>query len=130
MTSRQIGDRLRREAMSNISIKIERTDKQDIFAVAGRGELQLAVLIETMRREGYEFAVSRPEIIVREIDGVKCEPVEEVVIDVPETGSRFGHGEARAAQGAHDLDGARRRSGPHATSSCRAAVSSAIAASS
>jgi GTP-binding protein len=85
VTSRQIGERLEREAMSNISIVIERTDKLDTFAVSGRGELQLAVLIETLRREGYEFAVSRPEIIVQEVDGQRCEPVEEVVADVPET---------------------------------------------
>jgi GTP-binding protein len=85
VTSRQIGERLEREAMSNISIQIERTDKLDTFAVSGRGELQLAVLIETLRREGYEFAVSRPEIILKKIDGETCEPVEEVVIDVPET---------------------------------------------
>jgi GTP-binding protein len=85
VTSRQIAERLEREAMSNISIQVEATEKLDTFAVSGRGELQLAVIIETMRREGYEFAVSRPEIIVKEIDGKTCEPVEEVVIDVPET---------------------------------------------
>jgi GTP-binding protein len=84
VTSRQVGDRLDREVMSNVSIKIERTERQDVFAVSGRGELQLAVLIETMRREGFEFAVSRPEIIVQTIDGKPCEPVEEVVADVPE----------------------------------------------
>ncbi|MEZ4332814.1 MAG: translational GTPase TypA [Myxococcota bacterium] len=85
VTSRQIGERLDREVMSNVSIKVERTDRQDVFAVSGRGELQLAVLIETLRREGYEFAVSRPEIIVQTIDGKPCEPIEEVVVDVPET---------------------------------------------
>ncbi|MGB0617952.1 MAG: translational GTPase TypA [Myxococcota bacterium] len=85
VTSRQIGERLEREGMSNISVVIERTDKQDTFAVSGRGELQLAVLVETLRREGYEFAVSRPEIIVQEVAGKQCEPVEEVVADVPET---------------------------------------------
>jgi len=85
VTSRQLGERLEREAMSNISIVVERTDKQDTFAVSGRGELQLAVLIETLRREKYEFAVSRPEIIVQEVAGKRCEPVEEVVADVPET---------------------------------------------
>ncbi len=84
VTSRQIGERLDREGMSNISVVIERTEKLDTFAVSGRGELQLAVLIETLRREGYEFAVSRPEIIVKEVDGQRCEPVEEVVADVPE----------------------------------------------
>jgi GTP-binding protein len=85
VTSRQIGERLDREGMSNISVVIDRTDKLDTFAVSGRGELQLAVLIETLRREGFEFAVSRPEIIIQEVDGVRCEPVEEVVADVPET---------------------------------------------
>jgi GTP-binding protein len=84
LTSRQIGDRLRREALGNVSLQIEPAETPDTFVVAGRGELQLAVLIETMRRDGYEFNVSRPEIIRREIDGKQCEPVEDVVIDAPE----------------------------------------------
>lgn len=84
VTSRQIGDRLRREALTNISIQIGETDRQDSFRVSGRGELQIAILVETMRREGFEFAVSRPEIIPREIDGKKCEPVENVTINAPE----------------------------------------------
>jgi len=84
VTSRQIADRLRREALGNVSIKIAQGETSDTFEVAGRGELQLGILIETMRREGYEIAVSRPEIIVREIDGKACEPVEDVVIEVPE----------------------------------------------
>jgi GTP-binding protein len=84
LTSRQIGDRLRREALGNVSLQIEPSDTPDTFVVAGRGELQIAVLIETMRRDGYEFNVSRPEIIKREIDGASCEPVEDVVVDVPE----------------------------------------------
>ncbi len=84
LTSPQIHERLQREALTNVSIRLEDTGQRDTFAVAGRGELQLAVLIETLRREGYEFSVSRPEIIVREIDGKKCEPVEDVVIEVPE----------------------------------------------
>ncbi len=84
VTSRQIGDRLRREGLTNISIQIGETDRQDTFRVSGRGELQIAVLIETLRRESYEFAVSRPEIIPREVDGKKCEPVEDVSIDAPE----------------------------------------------
>ena len=84
LTSRQIGDRLRREALGNVAIRIEPTDSPDVFEVAGRGELQIAVLIETMRREGYEFSVSQPEIIVREIDGKRCEPVEDVVAEVPD----------------------------------------------
>jgi len=84
LTSRQIGDRLRREALGNVSLQIEPAETPETFVVAGRGELQLAVLIETMRRDGYEFSVSRPEIIQREIDGKTCEPVEDVVIDAPE----------------------------------------------
>ena len=84
LTSRQIGDRLRREALGNVSIQVEAADTPDTFVVAGRGELQIAVLIETMRRAGYEFNVSRPEIIRREIDGKTCEPVEDVVAEVPE----------------------------------------------
>jgi len=85
VTSRQIGERLRREVLGNVSIKIEATDSPDVFEVAARGEMQIGVLVETMRREGYEFAVSRPEIISREIDGKICEPVEEVVAEVPDT---------------------------------------------
>jgi GTP-binding protein len=84
VTSRQINDRLKREALGNVSIRIEPSDTPETFSVAGRGELQLAVLIETMRRDGYEFSVSRPEIIKREIDGKSCEPVEDVVAEVPE----------------------------------------------
>ena len=84
LTSRQIGDRLRRETLGNVSIRVEATDAPDSFVVAGRGELQLAILIETMRREGYEFSVSRPEIIRREVDGKSCEPVEDVIVEVPD----------------------------------------------
>jgi GTP-binding protein len=84
LTSRQIGDRLRREALGNVSLQIEPAETPETFVVAGRGELQIAILIETMRRDGYEFNVSRPEIIRRDVDGKSCEPVEDVVIDVPE----------------------------------------------
>jgi GTP-binding protein len=84
VTSRQLGERLKREALGNVSIRLESSELRDTFVVAGRGELLIAVLIETLRREGYEFSVSRPEIIMREIDGVKCEPVEDVVIEVPD----------------------------------------------
>ncbi len=84
LTGRQIRDRLEREALGNVSIRIAPAAGGDGTEVSGRGELQLAILIETLRREGYEFAVSRPEIIVREIDGVRCEPWEEVVVEVPE----------------------------------------------
>ena len=84
LTRREIGERLAREALGNVSIQLEPADAPDTFVVAGRGELQIAVLIETLRREGYEFSVSRPEIIRREIDGRDCEPVEDVVVLVPE----------------------------------------------
>jgi GTP-binding protein len=83
VTSNMIKDRLLREIRTNVSIVVEQTENPDVFRVAGRGELQLAILIETMRREGYEFAVSRPEVLFRTIDGQRHEPIEEVVIDVP-----------------------------------------------
>ena len=85
LTSRQIDERLQREALGNVSISVVESDRPETFLVAGRGELQLAILIETMRREGYEFSVSRPEIITREIEGVRSEPVEDVVIETPES---------------------------------------------
>jgi len=82
VTSRNIWDRLEKELQTNISIKIQKTDLPDQFVVNGRGELQLGILIENMRREGYEFAVSKPKVIYREIDGRKTEPIELAVIDV------------------------------------------------
>jgi GTP-binding protein len=82
VTSNMIKDRLNKEIRTNVSIRVEPTDNPDIFRVAGRGELQLSILIETMRREGFEFAVSRPEVLYREVDGKVHEPFEEVVIDV------------------------------------------------
>ncbi|NCY16194.1 MAG: translational GTPase TypA [Actinobacteria bacterium] len=84
LTSRHLRERLDREILGNVSIRVEPTSSPDIIEVAGRGELQLAVLIETMRREGYELQVSRPEVIVREIDGTRHEPLERAVIDVPD----------------------------------------------
>ena len=84
VTSRQISDRLEREALTNPAILIEGGSTRDTFEIAGRGELQISVLIETLRREGYEFSVSRPEIILREEQGRKCEPVEDVWVEVPE----------------------------------------------
>ncbi len=82
LTSRQIRDRLTKEIAYNVALRVEDTDVPERFRVSGRGELHLSVLIETMRREGYELAVSRPEVIVREIDGVKQEPYERLVIDI------------------------------------------------
>ena len=84
LTSRQIRDRLLREALHNVALRVEETDDADKFKVSGRGELHLSVLIETMRREGYELAVSRPEVIIKEIGGVAHEPWEQLVVDMEE----------------------------------------------
>jgi GTP-binding protein len=84
VTSRQIKDRLDRELLGNVSIKVEPTDTPEQMKVYGRGELQLSILIEMMRREGFELQVSRPEVVTKEIDGVRVEPVEDLVIDVAE----------------------------------------------
>ncbi|MDT7540112.1 MAG: GTP-binding protein [Acidobacteriota bacterium] len=84
VTSRQIGERLDREVLGNVAIRVEQTESPDQFKVSGRGELQLAILIEMMRREGYELLVSKPQVITRVKDGVTFEPVELVVVDCPE----------------------------------------------
>ncbi len=85
VTSRQLRKRLYNELEKNVSLRVEDTDSTDVFRVSGRGELHLGILIETMRREGYEFAVSKPEVIYKEINGEKCEPYENLIIDVPES---------------------------------------------
>ncbi|WP_071395477.1 translational GTPase TypA [Bacillus tuaregi] len=89
VTSRKIEERLRAQLQTDVSLRVDNTDSPDAWIVSGRGELHLSILIENMRREGYELQVSKPEVIVRVIDGVRCEPVERVQIDVPEehTGS-------------------------------------------
>ncbi len=84
MTSRQIRERLMREVLHNVALKVEETEDPDKFKVSGRGELHLSVLIETMRREGYELAVSRPEVILKEVDGETQEPYEQLVVDMEE----------------------------------------------
>lgn len=84
VTTRNISDRLSRELRSNVSLRVEITDSPDVFKVSGRGELHLAILIENMRREGYELQVSRPQVIMKKIQDTLAEPVEHVVIDVPE----------------------------------------------
>ena len=84
VTSRHLRDRLYRELLSNISLEVKDTDSTESFTVSGRGELHLSVLIEEMRRQGYEFQVSKPEVITKTIDGVLCEPIERLTIDVPE----------------------------------------------
>ena len=84
VTTRNLGERLAKELRSNVSLRVELTDSPDVFKVSGRGELHLAILIETMRREGFEFQVSRPEVIYKRIDDVLSEPIEHVIIDVPD----------------------------------------------
>ncbi len=84
VTSRNLGERLAREAIHNVALRVEPTDDADKFKVAGRGELHLSILVETMRREGYELAISRPEVIVKQIDGTAHEPWESLTVDVPE----------------------------------------------
>ena len=84
LTSRHLKERLEKETLSNVALHVESTDNPDAFLVKGRGELQLSILAEMMRREGYEFQVSKPEVIIKEIDGKKYEPVERVIIDIPE----------------------------------------------
>ncbi|MBF2002390.1 MAG: translational GTPase TypA [Synechococcales cyanobacterium C42_A2020_086] len=84
VTSRQVRDRLMRELETNVALRVEETDSPDKFLVSGRGELHLGILIETMRREGYEFQVSQPQVIYREVNGQPCEPFELLVLDVPE----------------------------------------------
>jgi GTP-binding protein len=85
LTSRQLKERLEREAKKNLAIRVEPTENPDTFLVLGRGELQLSILAETMRREGYEMQLSNPEVVTREIDGMQHEPMELVVVDVPES---------------------------------------------
>ena len=84
VTSRQVRDRLMRELETNVALRVEETDSPEKFSVSGRGELHLGILIETMRREGYEFQVSQPQVIYREVSGQPCEPFELLVMDVPE----------------------------------------------
>lgn len=84
VTSRHLRERLFKELETDVSLRVEETDTPDSFIVSGRGELHLSILIETMRRQGYEFQVSKPKVIMKEIDGLECEPIEYLMIDVPE----------------------------------------------
>ena len=85
VTSRNLRDRLQRELMSNVALRVEDTEDADVFLVSGRGELHLTILLENMRREGYELAVSRPRVVFRELKGEKCEPYELLTVDIEET---------------------------------------------
>ena len=85
VTSRNLRERLQREVMSNVALRVEDTADADVFTVSGRGELHLTILLENMRREGYELAVSRPRVVLKEIDGVKCEPFEMLTVDIEDT---------------------------------------------
>ncbi len=85
VTSRQIRERLHKELLKDVSLRVADGETTDSFRVAGRGEMHISILIETMRREGYEFSVSTPKVLYKEIDGQKCEPIERLLIDVPET---------------------------------------------
>lgn len=87
VTSRHLRDRLYKETEKNLALRVEETDSEDKFLVYGRGILHLSVLIETMRREGYELQVGQPQVIFKEIDGAKCEPIEHLVVDVPDSSS-------------------------------------------
>lgn len=84
ITTRQIRDRLNKELLKDVSLRVSETENTDSFMVSGRGEMHLSILIENMRREGYELSVSTPRVLFKEIDGVKCEPIEKLLIDVPE----------------------------------------------
>ncbi len=85
VTSRQVRERLDRELMSNVALRVQETEDTDVFLVSGRGELHLTILLENMRREGYEMAVSRPRVLLKEVDGQKCEPFEMLTVDVEES---------------------------------------------
>lgn len=84
VTTRHLRDRLFRELLKDVSLRVEETDSADSYRVCGRGEMHLSILIENMRREGYEFQVSTPRVLFKEIDGVKCEPMERLIVDVPD----------------------------------------------
>jgi GTP-binding protein len=97
VTSRQLRERLQRELMSNVALKVQETGDADVFEVSGRGELHLTILLENMRREGYELAVGRPRVVIKEINGEKQEPYEMLTVDVEETNQGAGDGSARRA---------------------------------
>jgi GTP-binding protein len=115
VTSRQIRERLQKELLSNVALRVEETDDADVFLVSGRGELHLTILLETMRREGYELAVSRPRVLFKDINGEKCEPYELLTVDVEERPSGRRHGRTRPPP---------RRTAQHGIRTARAACAS------
>ena len=84
VTSRHLRDRLFRELLKDVSLRVNETDTTESFRVCGRGEMHLSILIENLRREGYEFQVGAPRALLKEVDGVKCEPIERMIADVPQ----------------------------------------------
>ena len=105
LTARLVESRLRQEIVGNVSLRVLETERPDAWEVQGRGELQLAVLVETMRREGFELTVGKPQVVTKEINGKLHEPVERLSIDVPVGVSRCGVADDGAAQGPHGADG-------------------------
>ena len=101
VTSRDLRARLQKELLTNVSLRITDSETTDVFRVLARGELQLAILIETMRREGYELMVGKPEIVVREESGKKLEPLERLVVDCPESFVGRGDGDRWASAAAN-----------------------------
>ena len=95
VTSRNINDRLQKELIHNVALRVTQLEEADKFRVSGRGELHLSILIENMRREGYELAISRPQVINKEVDGVLCEPWEILTVDVDSRSPRLDYGKAR-----------------------------------
>ena len=105
LTARQVKSRLDAELVGNVSLRVLPTERPDTWEVQGRGELQLAVLVEMMRREGFELTVGKPQVVTQEIDGKVHEPVERLAIDVPEEYIGVGDAAARPAQGPDGADG-------------------------
>ncbi len=112
LTARQVRSRLDTELVGNVSIRVLPTERPDTWEVQGRGELALAVLVETMRREGFELTVGKPEVVTKVIDGKLHEPFEHLSVDVPDRVPRCRHPAAGRAQGRAEPDGARREPGP------------------
>ncbi len=123
VTARLVKDRLDRELVGNVSIRVLPTERPDAWEVQGRGELALAILVEQMRREGFELTVGKPQVVTREVDGKMHEPVERLTIDAPEEYLGADHPAARRPQGPHGADDQpRHRLGPHGVPRARRAA--------